>query len=40
MSEDAGDEFKNRRKSRNRRGDEAEVFSRQNPPPYIGGYHS
>src|SRR5438876_7002235 len=28
-------EFKNRRKSRSRRGHEAEVFfSRQNPPPY------
>ena len=25
-------EFKNRRKSRSRRGNEAEVFSRQNPP--------
>jgi acyl-coenzyme A thioesterase PaaI-like protein len=33
-------EFKNRRKSRSRRGNEAEVFSRQNPPPYVGGYHS
>src|SRR5438309_9574708 len=33
-------EFRNRRKSRSRRGNEAEVFSRQNPPPDVGGYDS
>src|SRR5438045_239750 len=34
------EEFKNRRKSCSRRGNEAELLSRQDPPPNVGGYNS
>jgi len=33
------EEFKNRRKSRSRRDNEAQLLSRQDPPPNVDGYN-